>query len=317
MQAWLFVLLGAIALWALAEAKTSRPDGTPVRTHPYRRLMFFVMPTRAESVVFIDATVRAEKLMQYLKDLRGRFEADVSHVAVAAVAIALAENPRMNRFVSGRRLYQRNGRWLTFSMKRRKLDQQAALSMVKMCVKDGLSFEQLCAEVNEKIATERSGQRTATDREYALFDALPRPALELAVPLLRLLDHYNLLPRFFIEGDGLYTSVFLANLGSIRMPSAYHHLYEWGNCPFFVAIGSVEQRVVVEDGAPVVRTVLPVRITFDERVDDGLAGAAGIASFVRVLEDPARWLGGLAEDGSDAHPLGPRSAPEPQGPSAR
>ena len=39
----------------------------------------------------------------------------------------------------------------------------------------------------------------------------------MAANLLRVLDYFNLLPAFFIEGDGMYTSIFVANLGSVGM----------------------------------------------------------------------------------------------------
>ncbi len=313
MQGWQVALIVALGLWVLVESKTSRPDGRLLKTHPFRRLMFYIMPSRAESIVFIDADVRAEKLMQYLKEVRPHLEVDVSHLAVAAASIAIAENPRMNRFVSGRRLYQRFSRTITFSVKRKKLDRKAALSMIKMTMPDGESFRQFCARVNEQIGVERSGTKTAADKEYDLFNLLPRPVLLAAVPVLKLMDYWNLLPAFFIQGDGLYTGMFIANLGSISMPAGYHHLYEWGNCPFFLMVGRVEDRVVVEDGAPVVRRILPVRITFDERIDDGLAGSHGIAAFKRVLEDPARYLGCTAADGSDDRPMWPRPGVEREG----
>lgn len=310
MPGWQIALILAFVLWLLAEFKTSRADGVLLRTHPVRKLMFFVMPSRTESMVFFDVDVAAEELMQYLKVARERFEVDVSHVLVAAANVALAENPRMNRFVSGRRLYGRRERQISFSMKRKKLDRRAALSVVKISVPDGESFRQLTERINAQITVERSGVKTATDKEYGLFDLLPRPVLRAAVPLLRGLDYYNLLPRFFIEGDGLYTGVFIANLGSLGMGAGYHHLYEWGNCPVFLMAGRVEQRAVVVDGAVVSRAILPIRVSFDERIDDGLAGAHGIATLKRVLEDPARYLGCLAADGSDERPMWPREGVE-------
>lgn len=306
MQGWQIAIAVALVLWVLAESKTSRSDGKLLRTHPFRRLMFYIMPTRNEAVVYFDTSVRADRLLAYLEKANRRFDADVTHCLVAAAAIGLAENPRMNRFVSGRRLYQRSGRWLTFSMKRKQMDKKARLSAVKMEMPDGETFAQFCARVNAQVNHERSGKKTAADKEFDLFNALPRVVLRLAVPLLRALDYYNLLPAFFIRGDAMYTSIFMANLGSLKMAAGYHHLYEWGNCPFFIMVGKVEERPVVEDGAVVVRKILPVRFTFDERIDDGLNASHGIATFVRVLENPEKYLGCVAEDGGDMVAMWPR-----------
>ncbi len=106
----------------------------------------------------------------------------------------------------------------------------------------------------------------------------------------------------------MYTSAFIANLGSLGMPAGYHHLYEWGTSSLFVMVGRIEERAVVENGQVVIRKILPTRYSYDERIDDGLSAAYGMQTLKRVLENPARELGCLADDGSDAHPMWPREA---------
>src|SRR5690606_4112017 len=146
------------------------------------------------------------------------------------------------------------------SMKRKKMSKRAKLSVVKLEIRDGETFRELTERINAGIEVERSGQRTAADKEYDLFNLLPRPLLSGAARLLRALDYYGLLPYgAFIEGDGMYTSMFVANLGSLGMAPGYHHLYEWGNCPLFLMVGKIEDRVIVEDGKPVHVRVLPLR----------------------------------------------------------
>jgi hypothetical protein len=274
-------------------------------------MMFTIMPTRSESVVFFDAAVDARPLLAYLPEARAAFGADMTHCVVAACEIGLASTPRMNRFVVGRRLYQRTGRSVTFAMKRAlrdgRVDRRSSLATVKLRTDTLPDFPALVAAVDAQITENRSGRRTAADREYSLFDLLPRGALDAAAGLLRWLDHHNLLPGFFIANDPLYTSMFVANLGSLQMGAGYHHLYEYGTCPLFLMVGHVEDRVVVgADGTPTVRPTLPLRFTFDERIDDGLNARHGIDAVCRVLSDPARWLGGLGPPGTAPTPLWPR-----------
>ena len=83
---WQLALIVAAVLIVLAHFKTSRADGIFVRrVHPYRRLMWFVMPTRNESVVYYEDKIRAEKLLAYLEDTKDRFHCDVTHAYVAAL----------------------------------------------------------------------------------------------------------------------------------------------------------------------------------------------------------------------------------------
>jgi hypothetical protein len=298
-----------LVLWTLLTLKTSRGDGTYLPVPKFRRMMFFIMPTRNESVVYFDRVIRYEPLEAYLTKAKVAFGADITHAGVAALNIGLAENPRMNQFVVGRRMYARNGRWVTFSMKRQYMNKEAKLSAVKLEMQDGESFRQLCGRINDNIVVERSGTKTASDVEFDLLDVLPRPGLWFANHLIRWLDYYNILPyELFIKGDGMYTSAFLANLGSLGMGPGYHHLYEHGTCPLFLMFGQIEERAVVENGEVKVGKVLHIRFSYDERIADGLTAKDGIESVARVLQDPERWLGCLDDNGSDARPMWPHPA---------
>ena len=89
-------------------------------------------------------------------------------------------------------------------------------------------------------------------------------------------------PAALLRNDPMYTSVFVANLGSIELDAAYHHLYEWGNCPLFATLGRIEK-----DGD---RTVAIVKFSYDERVEDGLYAARSLEKFRAYAEDPAAWV---------------------------
>ena len=283
--------------------KAERVDGELIPTHPFRRLMTHVMRGRNESVVYFDTYARATELLKYLEEANKVFHVDITHCLVAAGAIALADNPRMNRFVAGRRLYQRKGRYVTFSMKRQKMGREAKLSAVKLEMGDTETFRDLCDRMNGQIKVERSGEKTYADKEFDVLSKLPRAALDVAVNALKTLDHYNALPEAFIKGDGMYTSMFIANLGSLGMGAGYHHLYEWGNCPLFMMVGQLEKRPLIVDDQVVVTPVIPIRWSFDERIDDGLNARFGIDSVNRALETPFTSFGCLKADGSDALPL--------------
>ncbi|MBT3217990.1 MAG: hypothetical protein HN348_02785 [Proteobacteria bacterium] len=285
----------------LLEFKTSRSDGTLVPVvHPMRKLMPYVMITRNESVVYFDSYVDYTEMERYLEQAREKIGANLTHCVVAACARGHAENPTMNQFVSGRRLYRRKGIWVTFTMKRKKLDKKADLATVKMRLMDDDTFATWCERVNGHINHQRSGKKTYNDKEYQLFNMVPRPILLIANHFLRVLDFYNVLPADFIEKDAMYASTFVANLGSVKMGAGYHHLYEWGNCPLFLMVGQMEERPVVVDGELAVKKILHLRYTYDERIDDGLSARFGIDTVKRVLENPFEELGCLAEDGSDA-----------------
>ena len=194
-------------------------------------------------------------------------------------------------------------------MKRKKLDKGAKVAAVKLEFDGTENYEELSNRINSLVGVERSEAVTYADRELGFFARIPRPVLRVCVALFRCLDYFNLLPGSFIENDGLYTSAFVANLGSLGMKAGYHHLFEWGNCPAFITVGEIEERAVIECGEVVSGKVLPIRITYDERIDDGLTAKGAVDSLKRVLSDPKTYLGCVAEDGGDRFALGGQRKP--------
>ena len=147
-------------------------------------------------------------------------------------------------------------------------------------------FQQLCTQISTHISIERSETKTYADTEFALLSKLPAPILNLGVLFLLWLDKHNLLPLSFIQNDGLYTSAFVTNLGSLQMKPAYHHLYEWGNCPLFLMVGKIEDKPVVCNNTIQIRQILPIRVAFDERINDGLTANKAIQDLKFILENP-------------------------------
>ena len=93
----------------------------------------------------------------------------------------------------------------------------------------------------------------------------------------------------------MFSSAVVSNLGSLKTDAAFHHLYEHGNCPLFLVVGRVRPTPVVHDGEIQIRQILPLRWTFDERIEDGLYAGRSAELLRRRLEDPVHHLG-LPED---------------------
>jgi hypothetical protein len=265
--------------------------------------MLLVMRGRNESI--INHTTRWEigKARSWLRRVnraRGdRAPATLFHLLLYACARTLHERPGLNCFVAGGRLYQRRGVWISFAAKTQLTD-DAPLVTVKLEFPAGESFLDCVRRVNGAVEAVRAGREQPIDREARLLARLPTPLVRVALAAARRLDALNLLPAAFIEPDPLYTSAFLANLGSIRIDRTTHHLYEHGTCTLFGVMGAPRKDVVVDRaGHPVVREILEVHWTFDERVSDGFYGARALAFARRLMEDPETRIGppGSAVDG--------------------
>lgn len=274
----------------------SRADATPVAAvHPVRRIMPFLMPTKNGAFVLFEQHVEAAPAHEFLARLNAGRPPErtvtLFHLVLRAVGLALAEYPRLNRFVAGSRLYARHGIWLSFSAKQR-LERDAPIFTVKVPFDPAEPLAALVDRVYVALGEGRSGRETATDREIRTFLRLPAPVLRLGVRIVRRLDAWGLLPASFLTPDPLYASAFVANLGSVGLDAAFHHLYEYGTIPIFVTVGRLHRApVVLADGSVTSRERFTLRYTYDERVEDGFYAARALEFLQTLLEDPTR-LGG-------------------------
>lgn len=269
-----------------------RPDGDLVRRESaVRRIMPYLMRRRNESAVYQDTVFRIAPARAWLRAYNRNHaqRATLFHLLAYVCAVALDVRPRLNRFVSGGRIYQRRDVSVSFVAKKEFTDEGAGAT-VKLTYARGESFPAFSARLSRLVDEARETER-AVDREIGVVMWFPGPLIRLAVALVRALDHWNLLPWFYMKNDPMYSSVFLANMGSMGMSDVFHHLYEYGTVSIFGAMSAPRRGTVAVDGKLAVTDTLGVRWTFDERIDDAFSCAHSLALVQDILESPDRHLG--------------------------
>lgn len=268
-----------------------RPDGTRLRgLAPMRQVIPHLMPARTGATVFFELRLDLTATLPWLQMRSAAMGREVTlfHLLQYALVRVLSEHPGLHRFVAGRALYQRRKLELSYVVKKR-LDEAAPMTTVKVEFHPGDSLEAVVAKAEAAVLDGRGGRLLPSEREMAAFVQLPNWLLGALVALQRQLDRWNLLPGALTAQDPLYASAFLANLGSIGLDAAYHHLYDWGTVPIFLVLGRVAPQVwASEDGSAQVRTTVVLRCSVDERIGDGMAFASGLETLRRLVEHPER-----------------------------
>ena len=266
-----------------------RPDADLVTEVPKtRRIMPLMMPTRNESIVFFDMEVDADGIDARIATLREQgVQASVLHIVAIAATRIFTERPRLNRFVAGGRHWQRRGIWLSFSGKKRK-EASAPISVIKRELSGTATDLEIVQTLDGGVREVRSVEKNRTDKELDLLFMMPTFLLGWLVGLVRKLDHWGLLPRWYVDGDPMFASIFIANLGSLGMDAASHHLYEYGNIPLFCVIGKKKDAFYVDDAGVVrARSVYPLRFSFDERIEDGFYCLGALERLRELLSSPS------------------------------
>ncbi|KPK66627.1 MAG: hypothetical protein AMS21_01510 [Gemmatimonas sp. SG8_38_2] len=263
-----------------------RSDGTLITNiGVLRRMLPTIMPSRNGSIVYYEQQLDLTQTLPWL-DAR---EPSITlyQLAIAGLVRVWSERPQLNRFTAGGKLYQRNEIAFSISVKK-SLDENAPLTSIKAVFDPNDTIEDTCNKVDALIALGKDREReTESEKEMRLVTKLPVWVMRWLVRLQRFFDWYGLLPRFMTRNDPLYASAYVVNLGSVGLDAAYHHLYEYGNIPFFIVIGRVKKAPVVdENGELVVHDVVHIRYSFDERITDGFYTSTALERFRRYIEDP-------------------------------
>jgi pyruvate/2-oxoglutarate dehydrogenase complex dihydrolipoamide acyltransferase (E2) component len=265
--------------WHRRDAKLVRGEAA------YRRVMPYLMRGRNESAVYFEQRIDLERLEPFLAGSTRPLTP--FPVVVWALVRTIAEFPDLNRFVAGGRLYQRDGIWVTYVAKQ-ELVEHSPLVTVKRSFDPTEPFAEMVAAIDAQLRAARADHEGTTDREVRALLHLPGVARRAALRAERFADALGVLPRAYVDNDPMYATVFIANLGSIGLDAAYHHLYEYGNVGIFCVIGRTHTvPVATDDGQVAARRVLPIRFTYDERMQDGMYAAHALERFRLLAEDPA------------------------------
>ena len=269
-----------------------RPDATYVGDVPaLRRIIPYVMPTRAESLVYFQQRIEVDDLLTWLDAAnadRPRGERlTLFHVFLCAIARTVRLRPETNRFVAGRRTYEHDQISISFVV-RQGMAEDAEESEARVVLTGTDSVDDVRRLVDGVVRRERAGvEQGGDDRLVHFFASWPRPVLNGVARGVRWLDYHNLLPASLVGSIPLYTSVYVVHAGSIGIDPPFHHLYEMGSASAFVAIGRVAPQAVVDAaGAVVARRCVDVVYTLDERATDGFYFAKTAEMIRRLVAEP-------------------------------
>ncbi|MBR4141961.1 MAG: 2-oxo acid dehydrogenase subunit E2, partial [Firmicutes bacterium] len=220
-----------------------RRDGKRVKAPGLQTVMTALLPQRIGCEVYLNDKIDATELIKYLeKKNEGRTERKMTifHCAITALARMLMERPTMNHFIQGWAIYERNEISLSFVARRTFVDESAeALLYFVPKPTDTVNevSEWIMGEVKE---TRKSEVATGgVDELLDKFAAMPRFLMAFLIRIIRYLDFWGINPKFITAGDPNYSSILVSNLGSIKCPSVYHHLNNYGTNSVMVTIGTL------------------------------------------------------------------------------
>lgn len=269
-----------------------RRDATLLRnTDAMHFIMGIIYPHRADNEAYIAERVNLEPIKAYLagKNVEGiPFKYTFFHVILTALVKTVTLRPKLNRFYANENYYQRNKVTAGFIIKKEFSDgSEEAVALLE--AKPDATIDTIHQEIYQRVhATRNEQKKNTTDNSMDILNKLPRFLSKAAIRFIRWLDRHGWCPDVLIGDDPNYSSVFLSNLGSIKLRSGYHHLTNWGTCSLFCVIGEKKWTPLYDaHGLVEMRETVDLGLTVDERIADGYYYSKSIRLFKYLLEHPA------------------------------
>ena len=268
-----------------------RSDGYKLRTiNPMNKFMPYIMPDRCDAcntyADMFDVTKTDRFCREKVKE--GKTNFSFLHIMIAAYIRAISQRPGLNRFVSGQKIYHRNDIQIVMTIKK-----TLSVDAPDTCIKVRFSPDDTVDDVYEKFnkvvaeVTSQPDDKTSFDKLNKILSLIPGLLCRWTVKFLNFLDYFGLLPKKLLWLSPFHGSMIITSMGSLGIRPIYHHIYNFGNLPVFLAYGGRRSVVSCDSSGNVVnKKYIELKAVTDERICDGFYYASAFKIIKRHVENP-------------------------------
>ena len=267
-----------------------RKEGRLLRSLPgFAKFIPYIMPQRNDRYIHYEEAFEVTQLDRMLRKLRvdGYKGIGILHFLIAAYIRGISRMPGINRFVVGRRIYARNNIEVVMTVKRA-LSVDATETTIKVVFEPTDTVLDVYRKMNEKIDEIKSSEENNGTEDVAdLIARLPRFLIRFALTVLRVMDYFGWIPQSLLNVSPFHGSMIITDLGSLRIGPIYHHIYNFGTLPAFIAFGAKRHAYELNRrGEMVDRKYVDCKFVLDEGIVDGHYWAQMLLAYRYMFEHP-------------------------------
>lgn len=268
-----------------------RRDGRRVRTMPaINNIMPYIMPQRNDAHDYFEDRVEVSDIDRWLREKRteGYKGMGLLHVFIASYVRTVAHCPKLNRFIAGQKVFAAHKIQVVMTVKRA-MTAEAPETTIKVEFEPTDTVFDVYRKFNAKIDEIKANDGdNNTEQAAGLLTKIPGVLLRFAVWVLRIMDYFDLWPQALLNASPFHGSMIITDLGSLGIPPIYHHIYNLGTLPIFIAFGAKYRTVELDkSGTPVERKYVDYKVVMDERTIDGMSYAVAFKYLKYYLRNPA------------------------------
>lgn len=266
-----------------------RYDGWRVRNiDPVFRMIPYFLRNRTDSQNLFEQRVDIGNIEEFIKQNKAEIpDLSLMHIIMASIVRLISQRPKINRFIIWNKIFARN--YINFSLAiKRSISDAGEETLIKIHFSPYDTLQDIVKKVQAELnASQHAGQENSADKTSKILGFLPDFMLRFVVFVLIWLDRVGLMPKALAKVSPWHCSIFLTNIGSIGVESIYHHLYEFGTCSMFIAMGKKSKKTF-SDKQGNQKTVHSIKLKFvmDERICDGYYYASSMRMLNKILANP-------------------------------
>ncbi len=270
-----------------------RYDGWRVRNvDPVFGIVPYLLRTRIDSQNFFEENIPIERIERFIREHKTDLpDLTMMHVIIAAMVRLISQRPYLNRFVVWNKIFAHNDISLSLIIKRG-LSDKGEETLVKPTFEPTDALQDVVRKMTAVLRENtQEGAKNSSDAVAGALNRLPSFCMRVIAWFLHNLDKIGMLPKSIHKASPWHCSMFLTNLGSLGIGPIYHHLYEFGTCSVFVAMGNkVSMYSAGPAGEKEMRRFIGLKFVSDERICDGHYYAVSMKMLRKLMANPEALL---------------------------
>ncbi len=252
-------------------------------------IMPFMYPDRCDNEAFFSFKIDLTKVNEYIRKKNAdnpEYKYNLFQCLIAATLKTITLRSKLSIFIHDRKMYKRNEISAAFTVKQEFSDEGGEV-LAFIHSKPEWTIDDLHNEIHRQLLKLKN--KSYVDESTGVmdkFNQLPKFISRPIISTICRLEKKGMILPALVETDPYHSTVNFANLGSIGLPSGYHHLTNWGTTSMFVVIGKSERMPFYENDQVVFKDGVELNITMDERIADGYYFSKSMKILQYFLQNP-------------------------------
>lgn len=266
-----------------------RKDGRRVRTlHPMDYVSPYIMVQRNDASNYFRDSFEVTKAEEFIRRKReeGLKDFGYTHLLIASYVRCVSQFPGINRFIGGQKIFARNEIVVNMMVKKKMANNEQGTA-IKVFFEPTDTVEDVYRRFQAAVDEVYTSDGSGFDSAAAIINKIPGLLKKFIVWVLKTMDYFGLLPKALINVSPFHGSLFITSMGSLGIMPIYHHLYNFGNVPVFLAFGAKRKAYEINRNGDVLKSLyIDVAVVTDERICDGFYFAGAFRKFGHYMKHP-------------------------------